>query len=380
MGPLILSLPAGAQEKNDGVRLVCLNIGKADCMLLLYGDDAWLIDTGYEHTYPALETMLSQYAVRRLNGVILTHCHEDHEGGMAQLAASDIAVDGWYAPAIYYDVKDAKHPARLAAKERNAQVTWLEAGAVLPVSSDAAFTVLGPLQVNTDNENNNSLVMHFSSPHGSILFAGDMKEEEEEDLIRAGMLKPAQVLKVGHHGDNKATSQALLRIVQPKVAVILTHSFEEQDTPSIAALRRLNDAGCAYIVSQNVHDAILVTLDQGAVNVADISWGHVPAVPEGLTLSLDLANDLAIIENTGASPVNLEGMRLYSSKGKDTLTLPAYILAPGEQYFIGSRSTKGDYHLLFDKKRVWHESKRDMAILYDPYGRALFRTDNGFKE
>jgi len=204
--------------------------------------------------------------------------------------------------------------------------------------------------------------------------------EEEEDLIRAGMLKPAQVLKVGHHGDNKATSQALLRIVQPKVAVILTHSFEEQDTPSIAALRRLNDAGCAYIVSQNVHDAILVTLDQGAVNVADISWGHVPAVPEGLTLSLNLANDLAIIENTGASPVNLEGMRLYSSKGKDTLTLPAYILAPGEQYFIGSRSTKGDYHLLFDKKRVWHESKRDMAILYDPYGRALFRTDNGFKE
>ena len=83
------------------LRLICLNIGKADCMLLLYQNEAYLIDTGYEQNGPALEAMLRQYGVSRLNGVFLTHCHEDHLGGLMKLAKSDITVDAWYAARIY---------------------------------------------------------------------------------------------------------------------------------------------------------------------------------------------------------------------------------------------------------------------------------------
>ena len=67
-----------SESRDDAAKLLCLNIGKADCMLLMYGNANYLIDTGYEQTWPALETALSQYGVTWLNGVFLTHCHEDH--------------------------------------------------------------------------------------------------------------------------------------------------------------------------------------------------------------------------------------------------------------------------------------------------------------
>lgn len=376
----LLSRPTAKAQETDGVRLICLNIGKADCMLLLCEDEAWLIDTGYEHTYAALETMLSQYGVTHLNGVILTHCHEDHQGGLSRLAESDIQVDNWYAASIYFDVKENKHPAKLAAESRNTSVTWLDAGMQLSVGQRASLAILGPLRTSEENENNNSLVMRFSSPHGSILFAGDMKEEEEWDLIQAGTLKKSDVLKVGHHGDNKATSQNFLRVVQPRVSVILTSSFEEKDTPATATLARLQAAGSAAFVSQDAHDAIQITLNDGTITVDDISWGHVPAAPEGLVLSLDTKEDLAIIENRGGVPVNLSGFQLYSSKGEDSLFLPEFTLNPGESYRIGTHATNAPYDLKWDKKQIWHEKKRDMAILLDPYGRILARTDNGRPE
>jgi len=245
---------------------------------------------------------------------------------------------------------------------------------------DGQLQVLGPLQVNQENENNNSLVLRFSSPHGSILLAGDMKEEEERELLLAGMLSPSDVLKVGHHGDNKATSQAFLRVVQPRVSIILTHSFEERDTPASSTLSRLRSAGSSVLLSQSAHDAFQITLKNGAITVDDISWGHVPAAPEGLILSLNTHEDLAFIENRGNSPINLSGFQLYSSKGEDSLFLPDFTLYPGEIYRIGTRATNAAYDLEWDKKRIWHESKRDMAILLDPFGRVLARTDNGQPE
>ena len=371
---------AAVSESGGEAQLLCLNIGKADCMLLVYGGEAYLIDAGYEQNWPALETALAQYGVTRLNGVFLTHCHEDHEGGLMPLAKSDIQVDVWYAARIFYDQKESKHPAILAAAERNQEVSWLDAGNVIPVGTDAQLTVLGPLSVNTDNENNNSLVLRFESPQGSILLCGDMKEEEEAELLMADALAPCDLLKVGHHGDNNAASKSFLQAVQPKAAIILTSTAEEADTPADSTLRRLDKIGCAVYVSQEFHDAVLFTLSGREVNIQDVSWTGVPERAENVRLSIDVDLDTVTILNTGDTALNLTGWSLYSTKGNDLLTLPDVILQPGGQYVIGSGQTAGAADLTWRKKRVWHESKNDMGILYDAYGRPVAVADNGIME
>ena len=376
----LFTVPSFAIAENEGVSLVCLNIGKADCMLLLYKDQAYLIDTGYEQNAPALFTMLSHCGITHLNGVFLTHCHEDHEGGLMALAKSDIAVESWYAAEIYHDVKESKHPMLLAAQERGEIVSWLGADDQIFLDDDTSFTVLGPLTADTENENNNSLVLHFSSPHGSILFAGDMKEEEEYELLKANRLSPADVLKCGHHGDNKATGLNFLRAVQPRIALILTNTLEERDTPASSTLSRLAAVGCKTYVSQDFDDAIWVTLKDGDITVHDVIWNQIPARETALRLTIDMADDRLLIKYTGKDELSLRDWQVYSSKGNDLIALPDVTLQPGETYIIGSKASKKEYDLKWDKKRVWHENKLDHAILYDAWGRMIACTDNGKPE
>ena len=369
-----------SESRDDAVKLLCLNIGKADCMLLKYRDTAYLIDTGYEQNWPALETALAQYGIEHLNGVFLTHCHKDHMGGLMDLARSSIGVDAWYAARFFFDQKESKHPAKLAAAERNQEVTWLEAGEVVSVDDAASFTVLGPLTVNTDNENDNSLVMRFNSPQGSILFTGDMKEEEEYELLEANLLTPCDLLKVGHHGDNKATSKTMLQMVQPKAAIILTSTSEEPDTPANSTVKRLLKIGCEVYVSQEYHDAVLLTLSGGAVSAEDIIWKNVPERVKNVRLSINVEQDTVTIINESGSSLPLKDCMIYSTKGNELFGLPDVTVSPGGQYVIGTSVSTVEIDAKWQKKRVWNQNSRDAGILYDSYGRPVACADNGITD
>lgn len=380
-GILLWRAPTPAvSASQDAVQLIALNIGKADCMLLLWEDQAFLIDAGYEQNYPAIKIMLEQFQVARLNGVILTHCHEDHFGGLIPLAKSDVVIDQWYAAEISYDVKPGKHPGALAAASRGASMQYLKAGDVIPVGEQGALTVLGPLTVNEENENNNSLVLRFSCPQGSILLAGDMKDDEENDLLRARLFSPTDVLKAGHHGDNKASTLNMLRAVQPKATLILTSTQEENDTPARSTLSRLAAAGSQVYVSQDFQDAILLTLKNGTPEVTDIAWQGVPPRAKDITLRIDGNDDILIIQNKSKEPLSLKDGYVYSTRGNELIQLPDVTVQSGQAFVIGSRSTRGACDHTWNIKRVWHQKKLDMAILYDAYGRPLACTDNGRAE
>ena len=371
------SAPAALPEENAGgdVRLLCLNIGKADCMLLFYGEDCFLIDSGYVQTWPALKTALEQYGVTRLSGVFQTHCHKDHEGGLVSLARYGIPVDAWYASPITTEAIE-KNKIVKAAALRGQEVTWLGAGMTVP-AGDASFRVLGPLYLNRDNENCNSLVMVFSSPRGSILLCGDMKKEELQGLLEAGAIPPCDLLKVPHHGDSGSTPKELVSAARPKAAVILTNTHERPETPGSGALKRLKNAGCDVYVSQDFHDAVLFTLSGGEVRAEDVVWDGVPLRAEGLVMSLDLADDMITISNASGASVSLSGYEIFSTKGDDWLILPDLTLEPGGSVAVGTLSSRGAADITWQEKRVWSQTDRDTAILYDLFGRPVAWTDNG---
>ena len=376
-----LPLFAFAEEKGGpAVHLYALNIGKADCMILSYQNQHYLIDTGYEHTYPALETALKALEINSLQGVFLTHCHKDHEGGLMPLVKSNIEIDAIYAAEIFHDVKDKKHPAMLAAKERNMEVSFLKSGDVLPIGSDASLTVLGPVRKDTENENNNSLVMRFSSPHGSVLFAGDMKAEEEYDLLTEKLLSQTDVLKCGHHGDSEASSAAFLQAVRPTHALILTSTFEENDTPAPSTLKRLKSINSKVYVSQDAKDALHVEMQDGRITVSDMTWPGIPEAVTGLRCHISTADDAFMLANLSDKDIALSGCTLYSSKGEDSFPLPDIRIPAGQTISIGSKSTNGSAAYTIDKKNIWHDKKRDMAMLYDAWGRLLCQADNGLLE
>lgn len=253
-----------AAETDDKLTLVAFNVGKADALLLTSGDTAYLIDTGTEDSWADLSRALEALGVTHLTGVIVTHMDKDHYGGAKQLAESDIAIDGWYASWAWEKEKWKKHPVVKAAAVRGEEITLLQPGDTL---SDALLTVIGPIQEREESENDNSLVLVASGGGGKMLLTGDMEYDEENDLLAAGVIPSCEVLKVGHHGRDDATSAALVAAVQPKVAVISTSSVILPESPAKRVLRVLSSAGAQIVQTQQAEIGVRVTLRGGNVTV-----------------------------------------------------------------------------------------------------------------
>ncbi len=98
----------------------------------------------------------------------------------------------------------------------------LAAGDNVKLCEGVYAEVLGPLEYNGDDDNDNSLVLRVAVNGGVFLFTGDMQFTEEFSLIEAGAELAADVLKVGNHGNKDATSGTFADAVAPEIAVIST--------------------------------------------------------------------------------------------------------------------------------------------------------------
>lgn len=381
---LLVTCTACTAEKpaqdGPGTRLIALNAGKADCLLLLFEDKSYLIDSGYERTFPALLEMLRQYDITRLDGVILTHCDKDHYGSLMPLAKSDIDVNAWYAAAIYHDVKPGEHPMELAAAARGEQVTWLSAGDTLKLTGSASLTVLGPLTVNAENENNNSLVFSVETADGTLLFTGDMKLDEEMALLLQRVIPRADVLKVPFHGDNSACSDNFVRAVSPQLALISTSTKEEPDTPSAKVIKRLGLVDAQTLITQDFAQGVEITLKKGRASYTALQFS-VPDHSRHVRAAIDLNNDILTLRNSLGEAISLKGWMVYSSRGETCVYLPEDAVLPANGvYKIGTRATGSEVTLKLDMKRLWHSSRYDQAVIYDAHGSVVAVTDNGMPE
>ena len=266
---LVFSLlfSAVSAETNEGTELslLAVNVGKADALLLRSGNSAYLIDTGTKQSADKLLSVLRSEGITRLTGVILTHTHADHVGGLKALLESEIEVENIYTSKYYVLKKeDGKHPVDKAIKKTDYEVTYLASGDTLPLDG-GKLTVVGPLEKNEEAENCNSLVLLAEGGGGSILLTGDMEFPEEASLLNAGLIPHADVLKIANHGESDATSDALVAAVSPSLAVISTNTIDEPDTPDPRVMRLLSGANIPVLVTQDSEQGILVTLRDGEV-------------------------------------------------------------------------------------------------------------------
>ena len=270
---VVLLLLAGACARaQEQVQALFINVGKADAALFFLDDQRFLVDTGTKDSYDQLERVLEAYGVTRLNGVVITHTDKDHVGGLKKLLKSGISVDRVYAGALHSEKSLEDHPVYEAAEKYAVPLTWLSAGDSIALEGGGAFDVLGPLTQDDEQENNNSLVLRLTTPQGDMLLTGDMELPEESELIEAGLISQAAVLKVAHHGNEDATSRQFVLLARPQWAVISTSSVEKPETPSSKVLSRLYDVKAGVAVTQDAEVGILVTLRDGQAGAEAINW------------------------------------------------------------------------------------------------------------
>ena len=364
-----------ADAEAADVWMYAVSAGKADAILVGAGDSVCLIDAGYARSRGKILAAMERMGVERLDAVFVTHTDDDHTDGLEWLAESGIEVGAWYASAMYTGVKEKKHPAVKAAAIRGEQVRWLQAGDSVPLGS-ARLDVLAPISLYTDKDDNNSLVMMLRSDAGSILLAGDMEFPEEAELVASGVSLDCDVLKVANHADDDTTGEAFVRAASPKAAVISTSTEEKPETPDPRAVALLQAAGAEVAVTQECTGGILVRLSDGVPAVERVSLQE-PEAQISIARVIP-GEDLIVLSNDGAA-ASLAGWYLCSERGGEMMVLPeGTAIAPGGTLTIGTKSSDGEFDLLWDDKNVIHSSKRDVISLYAPNGLPVSEMDNGY--
>jgi len=219
-----------------------LDVGQGDAILVQTPDGRQiLVDGG-----PSPTVLLNElgdvlpFWDRSLDLVVLTHPDGDHITGLIPLLDR-------YRVAQVLDVWQSETAPEAAP--------WLEGLAALGVGrtlaqrgirlpiGDVQVTVLhpGPAQLAgaASDDNNNAGVLRLDYGRTSWLLTGDAESEAEADMIAAGLPLRADVLKVGHHGSNGASSPAFIAAVAPRLAVIPVGADNKFGHPHPAVLERL---------------------------------------------------------------------------------------------------------------------------------------------
>lgn len=348
------------------VRILFINAGRADSILIEADGKYYVIDTGKETSVPKIVAAIEYMGVTQIDGVFLTHSNNDHISGLPYLSN-------------LYDIK-ACYTAPLATEMTKIQgvierasleQTILEPGSVIEISDGFYFEVLGPITYNPIDENDNSLVLRMRVNGKTILFAGDMQYDEEKTLMHAGFDLRCDILKVGNHGNRDATSVSFIEESSPAYAIITTDREIDSGSAHKSVRHGLEDIGAEVMITDDYDLGILCEIShKGKITFENAKWKSEHDKIEFVSVSKE--DQTVVIKNTGKSDADLSRWFIVSDRGGELFMFPdGAILKSGEEMTIACNDYRGDADYKWGETKVWHKTKDDNATLIDNHGNVI---------
>lgn len=242
-----------------------LNVGKADCILVNSGDRWMLVDAGLNETEDVVLEYLRQQGVERLDCAVGTHPDKDHIGGL-DAVMNAVPTGALMIPPLELDSKPYRNMIK-AAEEQGVTVQSVTAGASWKLGETTVKALApGPTALAAKGENESSIVLMLEHGGFRMLLMADAQTVSENEMIDQRMDLKADVIKIGHHGSDKATGTALLQAVAPQDAIISTGEKEGETLPHPRLLARLQQFK-VEIYRTDVDGTILVRSDGASYEI-----------------------------------------------------------------------------------------------------------------
>lgn len=207
-------------------RYVFMNVGQGDASLSQAADYSYLIDTG-----PTGETVrnIGKHMGRRkyLDAVFITHYDKDHSGGILEL------VKRYKIGVLVFPSFDGKtYPQTAAmpdylflavniARNNGTKITAVKAGTRIGFGEEKLEVLSPDNRLGLKEDNDNSIVIFAITKTERTLFAADISQKAERELInKYGKRLKADILKVAHHGARSSTGEEFLRAASPDTAIV----------------------------------------------------------------------------------------------------------------------------------------------------------------
>jgi hypothetical protein len=172
-----------------------------------------------------------------------------------------------------------------------------------------SFQVLNPTSPPGGDLNNGSLVLRLTHGETSFLFSGDAEAKAESDMLSAGLVLPANILKVGHHGSRSSSTSSFLSQVNPNTSIYSAGRGNSFGHPHAETLAALTSVG-TEIFGTDVHGTVVVTSDGSVYSIETEKHGQpqapliVEPTPEAQPTEAQPSQALSIDEESLTSPIN----------------------------------------------------------------------------
>jgi competence protein ComEC len=228
-GICVFFLSAILATNAHGFRILIFSTGKSDAMVIQNKGHNYMIDTGAGKT--DLGLLLLKNDIRHLDHLIITHSDQDHIGGLPDIQAT-IEVDQL--------IQGLSGPSMIEQGDLSLQLFYGDS---------------------TMSDNDGSIVTLLTYDTFSMLFMGDAESKREKTLVDQGLIGEVDAIKIGHHGSNTSTSQLLLDITKPKLALICSDGskhFPRQDIVERLLecgilVYRTDESGCVELTIEADH-------------------------------------------------------------------------------------------------------------------------------
>jgi len=181
-------------------------------------------------------------------------------------------------------------------------------------------------------------VLRLAYGSTTILFTGDASKDTEAEMIAAGLPLGADILKVGHHGSNAATSPAFLTLVQPAIAVYSAGKGNSYGHPNPDTLARLSDAE-AQVFGTDVNGTIFFEIDETGYSVQTTKEGIAVPIADPNTIP---DSQSSLQEEISINVVSLNSPISAGSNARLTIqTAPGAVCSITVYYKSGPSSAAG---------------------------------------
>lgn len=277
----------------EEVKIYFIDVGQGDSIFIDTSGFDVLIDGGTRTAGVTVVEFLQGLNIMEVHLMVATHMDSDHIGGLIEVLNSAIQVDQVLinnqtsTTVAYNDFMELANSHLVFAAQR---------GDMYILAQNVNLTILNPVQPLEFNEQNlNSVAMRLQIGESSVLLMGDAEIESEESILQSGLTVNGDVLKVGHHGSNTATSDSFLNSVSPSIAIISAGADNPFGHPHQETLDKLF-ANQITVYGTHQSGTITISANSTSIQILDeptpIPELSMPIILTSLTVTLYVAMTL----------------------------------------------------------------------------------------
>ena len=231
-----------------------IDTGNSDAILIKQGNSAALIDGGDNDDEGKVVEYLKKSGIEELDYIFATHPHADHIGGL------DAVINSIPVKNVYVSNGDANTKTyrdfikAISNKGLYPSVPLLNSEFKLESSKFKVLSV-----ANTDDLNNNSIVLEYINGKDKILLMGDAEAEIESKIN----VEDVDLLKVGHHGSHSSTTKNFLEKASPEYAVIMVGKDNRYGHPHKETMEKLKQNNIEVHRSDECGNIVVVSTGNG---------------------------------------------------------------------------------------------------------------------